>query len=178
MIGASHLTTGVTTGAWFAAAASTVVPDPVAVLAVAVVSYAALLPDLDTGRSTATYSLGPVTIAASWILRRFVVHRGATHRIEYAPAAFGATAAAGSALLPPPLGTWWPVWGLAVALGVAAHIWGDARTVRGVPWRGRRATLGRPFATGSDYERWLLATLYRPMAVASVAVAAWVVVVA
>ncbi len=178
-MGSTHLTTGVTSGAWFAAAASLVVPDHVAVLAVPVVAYAALLPDLDHPRAMATRSLWIVTMAVSFVLRIFVEHRGATHRIEAAPLAFGAVAALGS-LAVDTLRPWFYVWGLAVALGVATHIWADARTRSGVPWAGRwwrwgnvartnggRLRIGRVFATGSKREKWLAKMIYRPVAVAS-----------
>lgn len=181
MIGRSHLVTGATAGAWFAAAGSLAgVPDHLAVLAVGVVAYSALLPDLDHPRSTATYSLGPVTIALSWLLRWFVEHRGATHTLQGAFAS-GVLAGAGAAFLPGGLGGWVALlWGAAVTVGCLTHIWADARTVSGVPHpRGRgKLRIGRPFRTGSKRELWLLRRVYTPCAAASGAAALLVVALA
>lgn len=177
MMGRSHLVTGWTAGAWTAGAVSVLgVPDELAVLVAPVVAYSALLPDLDHPRSTATYSLGPATILVSWILRLFVDHRGPTHTWQGA-LVFGATAGASSVAL----GAGWtsPLWGLAVAVGVLTHIWADARTLSGVPWRGRawrgrlvrtgggKLRVGRSFRTGSRREVWLLRRIYMPVACVS-----------
>lgn len=175
----SHLTTGVTTGAVFAAAVSTAgTPDLVAILTVPVVAYSAVTPDIDHPNSFITYSLGPITITISWILRGAPLawfrtigfgrwrrdigfgfhllpwrcpHRGPTHRAEFAPWVFGLLVATTTwAVLPPILGDWWLVFGAAAALGVLTHIWGDARTRSGVPLGGNgHFTIGRTFITGS-----------------------------
>lgn len=169
-MGATHALTGVTAGAVLSAVVSTIglAPDAVALLVIPLAAYAALLPDLDHPRSTVTYSVGPVTIVASWILRRFVEHRGPTHDVRAAPVAFGLPPGLG-ALAVPALAPWCWLVGLAVAVGVVVHIWGDARTPQGVPWKGRRATIGRTFRTGSRREVQLRASVYRPAALVAVA---------
>lgn len=179
MMARSHLTTGVTAGAVFAAAASTAgTPDLVAILAVPVVAYSAVVPDIDHPSSFITYSLGPVTITISWLLRGAPLgwfstigygpwkrdvgfgvhllpwrcpHRGPTHRAEFAPWVFGLLVAALAWwFLPPVLSDHWYVFGGAASLGVLTHIWGDARTRSGVPFGGsNHYTIGRTFLTGS-----------------------------
>lgn len=179
MMSRTHLTTGVTAGAVLAAGLSLAgVPDLVAILAVPVVAYSAVAPDIDHPNSFITYSLGPVTIAASWLLRGAPIgwwahvgygpwkrpvgfgthlapwrcpHRGPTHRAESAPWVFGLlVAAAVWLLLPPVLSDHWYVFGAAASLGVLTHIWGDARTRSGVPFGGNHHyTIGRTFLTGS-----------------------------
>jgi membrane-bound metal-dependent hydrolase YbcI (DUF457 family) len=191
MMGQTHMTTGVTAGAWLAAAGSVAgVPPVLVVLGVPLAAYAAILPDLDHPRSTATYSLGPLTIVISWILRQFVDHRGPTH--TRTGAAVTAAAVAGpTTLLPAPLGGWSALWWfLVVLLGCLTHVWGDARTLSGVPWTGGprsirllgrevasvdrrgRLRIGRVFRTGSDYEDWRLHRMYLPAAVVAVSVGA------
>jgi membrane-bound metal-dependent hydrolase YbcI (DUF457 family) len=185
MMGRSHLTHGAAVGAWYGSAAAAVgVPDELAVLAVALTAYSALWPDLDHPRSLATYSLGPVTIAVSWVLRLFFDHRQETHAPR-AALAFAAPVALGLAFAPAPVGGWSAfLWFGAVAAGILTHIWGDARTLSGTPWRGRwvrwepmgwpvartnggRLRLGRVFRTGSDWEVRLRHLVYQPVAVAS-----------
>lgn len=179
MMARSHLTTGVTAGAVFAAAVSTAgTPDLITILAVPVVAYSAAVPDIDHPSSFITYSLGPVTILISWVLRGAPIgwwtqfgygpwkrdigfdghllpwrcpHRGPTHRAESAPWIFGTLVAFTTwAVLPPLLADWWFIYGAAAALGVLTHIWGDARTRSGVPFGGSdHFTIGRTFLTGS-----------------------------
>jgi membrane-bound metal-dependent hydrolase YbcI (DUF457 family) len=107
----------------------------------------------------------------SWVVRRFTVHRGATHDLVWAPPAFGVVAAA--ATLPVDvLRPWSWLWAAATAIGVWTHLWGDARTVGGirVP-SGERVTLGAPFKVGSEFEDWARRRVYRPVAVLSSVVA-------
>lgn len=177
-MGRTHMTTGFTAGAWLAVAGSVAgVPAPLLVLGVPLCGYAALLPDLDHPRSTATYSLGPLTLAVSYLLCLFVDHRGPTHRPRWAPA-FGAAVALPSVWLPAPLGGWSAAWWfLVVTLGCVVHVWGDSRTLSGVPWGsdGGRLHTGRPFRTGSEYEVWRRRWVYQPAAVVALVVAALVV---
>lgn len=174
MMGSTHLIVGVSAGSWLAAGLAAVgVPVGVAALAIPVAAYAALLPDLDHPRSTATYSLGPITMLISFVLRLFVTHRGATHDPLHGPVGFGSIAALAGLVLPSRTAEWFWVWGLAVAVGVASHIWADARTIDGIPWRGRQVNVGRPFRTGSRHEKRLAASVYRPVALASIALAVW-----
>jgi membrane-bound metal-dependent hydrolase YbcI (DUF457 family) len=183
MIGKSHLTTGVTAAVWTAYALP--LPDHIAVMTALVGSFAALAPDIDHMHSRASHST-PDARYVSWLVRLFVTHRGPTHDLRYAPAAFGGLAAFGSSFLPPPLGGYWWAWGVAVAVGVCTHIWGDSRTHSGVPWGGHRLRCGRlfhlgvdrrmnTFHTGSDRELFLLRVVYRPVAVSSVVAAGWLV---
>lgn len=204
-MGASHIVTGAVAGSWLAAAVGGLglVPDHIAVLVIPVVAAAAVLPDLDTHSSTATYSLGPITMLISWVLRgcprRWLVdgclwshrpisygwgleHRGPTHTPRGA-LVFGAVTAATTVWLPE-YGWWWWLWALAVTVGCLTHCWADARTHSGIPHplghtdrRGRpvRFNIGRTFRTGSPYERWLLAQRYTPAAVASAAASIWLV---
>jgi membrane-bound metal-dependent hydrolase YbcI (DUF457 family) len=193
MMGRSHATIGATVGAWLAAAGATAgVPDGLAALAVPVAAYAALLPDLDHPRTTATRSLVPITMAVSFVLRRFVDHRGATHDPRSGPVAAVALAAP-AAWLPAPVGGWAALWWLLVILaGWTSHIWADARTLSGTPWPGRRGRLrvagfelarttggrlriGRSFRTGSRAEEWRLTWIYVPTMIVSVFLAALVV---
>lgn len=188
MMATSHATTGASVGAWLATAGTLVgVPAELAVLTVPVVAYAALLPDLDHPRATATRSLGPLTMAVSWVLRRFVEHRGATHDLRAAPVAAVAVAAP-TAFAPGLLGGWAALWWLvAVWAGWTAHIWADARTLSGTPWAGRRMTgrfyrttggrlrIGRSFRTGSAQEEWRLRMIYLPVMVVSFVALALVV---
>lgn len=192
-MGRTHMTTGATAGAWLAAVGSVAgVPPALVVLGVPVAAYAAILPDLDHGRSTVTYSLGPVTIVISWVLRQFVDHRGPTHTRTGA-ACMAAGVAGPTTLLPAPLGGWSALWWLLVVfLGCLTHVWGDARTLSGVPFPGPRRSLrvfgwevatvdqrgrlrvGHPFRTGSEHEEWRLRRVYLPAAVVSVMASALV----
>ena len=190
MMGRTHMTTGLTAGSWLAAVGAVAgVPAALVAFAVPLCAWAALLPDLDHGRSTATLSVPPVTIPVSWVLRRFVDHRGPTHTLRAAPA-FGAVVALPTAWIPGPLGGWSALWWfLVVTLGCVTHIFGDARTLSGTPWRGRwrrvevlgrvvyrtnggRLRIGQVFRTGSEYEEWRLHRVYLPAAVVSMVVAA------
>lgn len=180
MMGRTHFTTGLTAGAAVTAAALAVgVPREVALLAGPVTAYAALLPDLDHPRSTVTYSLGPVTVALSWLLCLFVDHRGATHRPEWAPA-WTLPLGVSTAYLPEPLGGWSALlWWVALTVGWWCHLWGDARTLSGIPWAGAwrsgwwgrtnggRLRLGRTFRTGSPDEEARLVWIYGPVATGS-----------
>jgi membrane-bound metal-dependent hydrolase YbcI (DUF457 family) len=192
MMGRTHLTTGLTSGAWLATAGAVAgLPPALVVLAVPLAAWSALLPDLDHGRSTATLSVPPVTVPVSWVLRRFVDHRGPTHTPRAAPV-FGAAVALPSWWIPGALGGWSALWWfLVVTLGCLTHVWGDARTLSGVPWRGPwrkvevagwkvasvsagRLRIGRPFRTGSEYEEWRLHRVYLPAAVVSIGLGALV----
>ncbi len=182
MMARTHFATGCTAGAAVGSVALAVgVPATHALVAAGVTAYAALLPDLDHPRATVTYSLGPVTIALSWLLRLFVDHRGATHRPEFAHL-WALPLAAPLALVPGEFGGFAALlWWVAITVGWLTHLWGDARTLSGIPWsgpwrrgwwgrtNGGRLRLGRTFRTGSPYEEWRLRRVYLP-----VAVAAWV----
>lgn len=166
MMARTHFLTGLTAGAGVTAAALVVGVDPtLALLAGPVTAYAALLPDLDHPRSTVTYSLGPVTIALSWLLRLFVEHRGATHRPEAIAPGAGLVALP-LGFLPGVLGGWAALlWWVAIAAGWATHLWGDARTLSGIPLAdGGRLRIGRVFRTGSAQEDYLASRRYRPAA--------------
>jgi membrane-bound metal-dependent hydrolase YbcI (DUF457 family) len=187
VMGSSHLVHGVTSGSWLATAAAVAgLPPSLAVLGVAVAAYGALLPDLDHPRSMATWSAPPVTVALSWLLCLAVEHRGPTHRVEAAPVA-AALVAFPAALLPDPLGGFTALWWwAALTVGWLTHVWGDARTLSGVPWSGRprrvhvfgwqvaatwhgRLRVGRAFRTGSRREQRLARRVYRPAAGVSLA---------
>jgi len=180
MMARSHLTTGLAAGSWVAGAGHGLgVPLPAAVLGGILVGYSALLPDLDHPGSTVTHSLGPATRLVSWLLCLFVEHRGWTHT-RSAAAVFGLPVALLALLVPAPLGgpvmaVWW--WAC-VFVGCCVHLWGDARTMSGIPWPGRdrgyytavrdgRLRIGRVFSTGSEVEASRLAWLYFPVSVMS-----------
>jgi membrane-bound metal-dependent hydrolase YbcI (DUF457 family) len=167
-MGRSHVVTATTAGAWLAAGAAALgVPDELALLVIPVTAYAGLLPDLDHPRSTATYSVGPLTMALSWALRQFVEHRGPTHTPRGA-LAFGLALGVPTVALPAPLGGWAAgLWALAITVGCLTHIWADARTLSGVPGRQGRRRIGVPFRTGSVEEQHLLRAVYSPVAVGS-----------
>lgn len=185
-MGRTHLTTGVTAGALGAAVMPWIGgPDLLAqTLFVVVTAYSALLPDLDHHSSTVTYSLGPVTILASWLLRGCpieiyfwrweiearlapwtVTHRGVTHDVRYGPAGFALVLGPPTWLLPGWFGDHWWLWTLGILLGCVTHIWGDARTHSGVPIGHGRRWIGRTFETGSAEEHARREWYYRPAAV-------------
>jgi membrane-bound metal-dependent hydrolase YbcI (DUF457 family) len=197
MRGQTHVVTGATTGAITTTTLAVFgTPYGVALLAGALTAYAALLPDLDHHSSTVTYSLGPVTILLSWVIRGAPVglgpldgyllpwtrceHRGFTHRPE-GWLTFAVLFGVGLGLL-----VGYPVaWGLAVFLGCATHTWGDCRTLAGVSLRrdAEPTRIGQPFRVErGDYdahgylseEARLRRFLYVPVAVASWVAALWV----
>lgn len=160
MRGDTHLVTGATTGAAVTSGAVLVgTPVPWALIAGVVTAYSALVPDIDHHSSTVTYSLGPITILLSWLIRGAPAllpfmgdgyllpwirceHRGFTHRPE-GWLTFGLIGAIGfGPLLGYPL-----LWGVAVFAGCATHTWGDCRTLAGVSLRkGDEPTvIGQPF---------------------------------
>jgi membrane-bound metal-dependent hydrolase YbcI (DUF457 family) len=177
MMARTHFVTGCTAGAAVGSAALAVgVPPTHAVVAVGVTAYAALLPDLDHPRATVTYSIGPVTMLLSWLLRLFVEHRGATHRPERAPW-WALPVALPTVWAPGVLGGWSALlWWVAVTVGWLTHLWGDARTLSGIPWsgpwvrrwwgrtNGGRLRIGQVFRTGSPREDYLLRRRYGPAA--------------
>lgn len=201
MMATTHATTGVTAGAGLAAAVVYLGATPsVAVAVIPAVAVGALLPDLDHPHSLATRSFGPVTMLICWLIRGAptrvgagghligdeperllpweIRHRGATHTWQGA-AAFGFVTAAGTWWLPGPAGDAWWLWGVAVALGCLTHMWGDARTTAGL-WVGhghdrRWISIGAPFQTGSDYERWLRRVVYVPCAAVACVAALWLI---
>ena len=114
MMGRTHCASGV--AAWLAGAALLAHlghgPGPVSTAAGAVLCGAgALLPDIDHPGSTVT-RVHPGTTVASWIIRRFVEHRGATH---YLSTAVVTGVIVGAAVAVPPFG-WWTI----VAAGLVA----------------------------------------------------------
>jgi hypothetical protein len=68
--------------------------------------------------------------------------------------------------LPGPLGGWVALlWWVAIAAGWATHLWGDARTLSGIPLAGGgRLRIGRVFRTGSAQEDYLASRRYGPAA--------------
>lgn len=193
MIGRTHFLTGVTAGAVAVSAGSAldafipfwpttdILARPIFVV---IVAYCALLPDLDHPNSTVTYSLGPFTMFLSWALRGgpvgmfdfqvfpwYVEHRGVTHDARFGPAGFAVVLGLPTLMLPGWFGDNWWLWTWAVFLGCLTHIWGDARTMSGVPLGKRQIRIGHPFVTGSQDEDARREWIYRPAAVAAVVLA-------
>ena len=175
MLGRTHVVVGVAWGAWYAAALPGA-PDAIRFAAAAVVAVAALYPDIDHHAGTITRSLGPLTGAVSWVVRRFVTHRGVLHRpitAVWAALAAVPVAVPGAALLGH-VGWWWAL-AAALGLGWACHLAVDARTHSGIPYgRGgqHRLRLGRTLRTGSPAEHAYRARWVRIAGVS--ALAAWV----
>jgi hypothetical protein len=195
VLGCSHVTHGVTTASWTAAGLTAAgAPAAVCMLSIPAGAYAALLPDLDHGSSSAAWSLPPVSNTLSWIIRGCpysitlpVVgwhragwllpealtvstgHRRELHTPE-AALAFGVLTGLPLWWLPDPLGSCSWIFGLQVAIGCITHLWGDARTTAGLRRRGGkpgRFTIGLTFDTASDHEHRLRALIYRPTAITS-----------
>jgi len=164
-------------------------------LSIPVGGYAALLPDIDHASAAVTWSLPPVTNLVSWVIRGGpydvalpivgwgsagqllpweITHRRETHS-KVAAAVFALVLGLPLWLLPAPVGPYFWVFGLQVALGCLAHRWGDQRTTGGLPGPHGRVTRGRTFDTGSDHETYLRAVVYRPVAIASVITAGVVI---
>lgn len=168
MLGRSHILHGTSAGAWTAYGAAHVgVPRDIALVVAAGVVVGSITPDIDSKHSMITYSLGPVTIILSWIVRLFVEHRGFTHRPEgwLTTGAITAVAVytAGKGFAPYAL-----VIGAGMTIGCATHTWGDCRTTSGVRIAGKDRHLGRTFSTGSDAELIRRYRIYAPFAIASV----------
>lgn len=170
MMGASHLLHGVTTAAWTAY----VLPlDTGMAVMVGVVGAAyALAPDLDHINGRASRST-PDAHYLSSMVRAFGGHRTWTHDIRIGPPIFAAVTAALVFLLHGPIGDHWWAFGIAALVGCLTHIYGDARTISGVPYGAHRIHIGATMRTGSDRELALRRWIYRPVAVASVAATAW-----
>lgn len=134
MMGSSHLASGVlvwATGCEVAAGLGVTVHPVTVAVGCAACGLGALLPDLDHPKSLATRLLGPVTMLLSWILRRFVHHRGQTHYLAAALVPMGLT----NAVVAPVAPGWWWV-GTAVGAGYLVHLAGDCLTLSGVPLLG------------------------------------------
>ena len=170
MMGASHLLHGVTTAAWTAYVLP--IDHGMAVMVGVVGAGYALAPDLDHASSRASHST-PDAKYLSAAVRSFGKHRTWTHDPRIGPPIFAAVTGALVALLAPPIGDYWWAFALAALIGCLTHIYGDARTVSGVPLGRRRVHIGITMTTGSDRELALRAWLYRPIAVASVLGAGW-----
>ena len=194
MMARSHALHGVTVGALAVTAGSVldaflpfwptvdILARPIFVL---VVAYAALLNDIDHPHSTVTYSLGPVTVFLSWLLRGgpvgifdfqcfpwYVEHRGITHDVRFGPAGFALLFGVPTLMLPGWFGDQWWLWTWAIFLGCVTHIWGDARTVSGVPLGDRKVWApGVPFVTGSADEDARREWIYRPCAIVATVLA-------
>jgi len=195
MMGRTHLTTGVTAGALFAA----VMPvDPLARAAfIAVTAYATLLPDFDHQDAKIVHMLGMPGSLISWTIRGWPIdwywriwrwtiidvqtnllpwdidHRGVTHDPSKGPAVFAVVLGVPTFFLPGWFGWHWWLWTLAVFVGCLTHLWGDARTLSGIPVGGGRWwARGEPFRTGSEDEAAYFEWYYRPAAIASCAICA------
>lgn len=168
MMSRTHIAVGAIAGAAYAA-----VPLPVEsgwrTLAIPVAAYAALLADIDHHKSVVTWSAPPFTVLVSWVLRgmprRWFVdgylwsdepvsyrwgleHRGGTHRPV--AAVVGGVLAFGALLFVVPVDVAAYLAG-AVAVGWLAHLYGDARTLSGIPWPSKpdgKLRIGIPFRTG------------------------------
>ena len=140
MMGSTHAVSG--QAVWLAGSTVAVTagchPHPLIVIGGTILArVAAYLPDLDHEGSIAARSLGPVSQGVSRALARACGHRGGTHTAA-ATALVGAGAAlvgtligrATTAAVGPAHG-WWV--GIAVAVGYAAALAGDAATVCGIP---------------------------------------------
>lgn len=163
MMGTSHALSGATTwvaGAAALSAAGVTVGLPTVAAGAILCAGAALLPDLDHPKSRAARSLGPLTRGLACLIGGLCGHRGATHYLIGAPIV-GVPVGLLACLVSPAL--WWL--GLAIGVGYAVHILGDACTDSGVPlwgpWSTRRRGLWRPlrFKTGdrgARVEVWLV----------------------
>lgn len=143
----THMVTGGTTGAYVTAGlVAAGVPVGHAIIAgTAGTVLGSILPDLDHHSSLITFSLGPVTMILSWLIRGAPIwfasggyllpwtrceHRGFTHRPEGWLTFAIVFAILGGAVFGHPF-----AWGLAVFMGCATHTWGDCRTLAGVSIR-------------------------------------------
>lgn len=193
MTGKSHLVTATTSASWTATILAAMgVSSAVCLVSIVVGAYAGLLPDIDHQRSTATWSMPPITNAISWTIRGAPVglslpiigwgwkgrllpwtctHRGATHTPAGA-LVFGLVLGLPFCLLPAPFGGWTGMAFVAqVTVGCLAHLWSDARTTGGLRRRKGepgRYTIGRTFTTDSDREHSLRRVVYTPIAILSV----------
>jgi hypothetical protein len=154
---------------------------------IAVTAYATLLPDWDHYSSTVTRALGFPGWFICWTIRGWPIdwdvrilwiwpwsvhvnllpwdvdHRGLTHDPRIGPASFAVALGVPTLLLPGWFGDQWWLWTLAIFLGCLTHIWGDGRTLSGVPLGDRRIwSWGAPFETGSEDERARFEWYYRP----------------
>jgi membrane-bound metal-dependent hydrolase YbcI (DUF457 family) len=146
-----------------------------AVLAYAVTVIGSLAPDIDHARSKASLSFHDGR-KLSWLVTRWGGHRTWTHRPEVGPPVFALVTTFALAFLDGPLGTMSWLYGLAMLVGAMTHLYGDARTLQGIPCRwGKdgRIRLGKTIETGSDAEERRYALIYRPVAVLATAATAY-----
>jgi membrane-bound metal-dependent hydrolase YbcI (DUF457 family) len=190
MMARSHILHGVTAGACAAA----VMPDTAVARAlfVTVTAYATLLPDWDHPESRVTRTLGWPGTFICWTIRGWPIdwhlgvwrwtiidwraqllpwdidHRGLTHDPRTGPTLFAALLGPLTWFLPGWFGDHWYAWTLAIWLGCLAHLWGDARTISGIPYGTDRVWVGRTqIVTGTTDETARREWYYRPAAVAS-----------
>lgn len=169
-MGASHLLHGVTTAAWTAYALP--LDHGMAVLVGVVGAGYALAPDLDHGSASASHAVHDAHLLSAAV-RVFGGHRTWTHDPRIGPPIFGAITGALVAPLSGPIGDHWWAFALAAWIGCMTHLYGDARTISGIPCGTDRIHIGRAVRTGSDRERALRTWIYRPVAIASVGAVAF-----
>lgn len=188
MMAKGHKLSGTLAGLPVADAAVAVGAPAWTVLAVVpLCTVAALLPDLDCEGSTATLSLGFVTRVISKVLQLVCrttyfftrawpdrVVRGAHRTLSHTAlgcVGFGAlTWWLTASFLPPLFAAYAPLWGITVAVGCLAHVFGDMLTMSGCPilwplkidgmrWHQVRSPI--PFRTDSMVEHMLVVPALR-----------------
>lgn len=189
MMGRTHLWTGVTAASWTAVPlAAAGAPPGLCIVSIPVGAYAALLPDLDTPHSTASWSLPPLSNTASWVIRGGPVNLSlpivgwgwegralpwsVRHRYELhtkvSAVIFGLVLGLPLWLIPV-IGGQCLVFAIQIMVGCLTHRWGDQRTAQGLPGRdGERIIRGVPFEVDSDREHHLRRVVYTPVAILSV----------
>lgn len=193
MMGTTHTTTGVTAGSLAAVPLTLLgVPDGALLVFVFIWIAASTLPDIDHPQGQPTRKMIGGR-AINWLIRGARVrvlwwetrlspydvgHRKATHTRK-AGVIVGFAVGILAAIVPGFIGDWFWLWGLAVIGGWFTHLWGDSRTLSGIPWgpegKGKLRT-GRPFRVGSRKEARLLTWIYNPAAALAVGLLMFVVI--
>jgi len=177
-MGSSHLAMGTTAGAALASGLAYVgVPAHMAIVAGGVAAAGSLAPDLDhvNGRAVVGKRAAHDAKYVSTLVRSFGGHRTWTHDLRLGPPVFAAVTLVLAALGGGDFLSY--SWAIALGMwvGCATHLWGDARTISGIPFGDRKINIGRPIRTGSDAETRRRMLIYRPLAVASCIGALWLI---
>lgn len=170
MMGRSHLAHGMTAASAFVYVMPFLAPRDV-VLVWCCVAAGSLAPDLDHVKSKASLSFHDGK-KLSWLVTRFGGHRTWTHAPHIGPPIFGFVFTLALVFLDGPLGRMSWAYGLGLMVGCYTHLYGDARTLSGIPFpwgRQGRLRLGKTIETGSDVEERRYVLFYRPLALLSIA---------